>query len=152
MKTKKITAILIAVAMLSVSAAAQNKTQLKQENAQLKSVIDSLTLELVKARAELQYTDSLASELLTLYADSELRNQDTFLPEEYTAELSDSLLNVWYVQKLVSQSEEDLYDMDSVKFESNVPDSVYIDRITKMSSFISLPYNSVVRNYIIKYS
>ena len=37
-------------------------------------------------------------------------------PEEYTAELSDSLLNVWYVQKLVSQSEEDLYDMDSVKF------------------------------------
>ena len=152
MKTKKITAILIAVAMLSVSAAAQNKAQLKEENVQLRSVIDSLTRELVKARTELQYTDSLASELLTLYADSELRNQETFQPEEYTAELSDSLLNVWYVQKLVSQSEEDLYDMDSVKFESNVPDSVYIDRIAKMSSFISLPYNSVVRNYIIRYS
>ena len=152
MNTKKITAILIAVAMLSLSAAAQNKNQLKQENTHLKSVVDSLNRELAKTRAELQYTDSLASELLALYADSEVKNQGKLMPEDYTAEISDSLLNLWYVQNLVSQSEEDLYDMDSVKFESNVPDSVYIERIKMMNSFISLPYNSVVKNYIIKYS
>ena len=152
MNTKKITAILIAVAMLSLSAAAQNKNQLKQENTHLKSVVDSLNRELAKTRAELQYTDSLASELLALYADSEVKNQGRLMPEDYTAEISDSLLNLWYVQNLVSQSEEDLYDMDSVKFESNVPDSVYIERIKMMNSFISLPYNSVVKNYIIKYS
>ena len=152
MNTKKITAILIAVAMLSLSAAAQNKNQLKQENTHLKSVVDSLNRELAKTRAELQYTDSLASELLALYADSEVKNQGKLMPEDYTAEVSDSLLNLWYVQNLVSQSEEDLYDMDSVKFESNVPDSVYIERIKMMNSFISLPYNSVVKNYIIKYS
>ena len=152
MNTKKITAILIAVAMLSLSAAAQNKNQLKQENTHLKSVVDSLNRELAKTKAELQYTDSLASELLALYADSEVKNQGRLMPEDYTAEISDSLLNLWYVQNLVSQSEEDLYDMDSVKFESNVPDSVYIERIKMMNSFISLPYNSVVKNYIIKYS
>ena len=152
MNTKKITAILIAVAMLSLSAAAQNKNQLKQENTHLKSVVDSLNRELAKTKAELQYTDSLASELLALYADSEVKNQGKLMPEDYTAEISDSLLNLWYVQNLVSQSEEDLYDMDSVKFESNVPDSVYIERIKMMNSFISLPYNSVVKNYIIKYS
>ena len=152
MNTKKITAILIAVAMLSLSAVAQNKNQLKQENTHLKSVVDSLNRELAKTRAELQYTDSLASELLVLYADSEVKNQGKLMPEDYTAEISDSLLNLWYVQNLVSQSEEDLYDMDSVKFESNVPDSVYIERIKMMNSFISLPYNSVVKNYIIKYS
>ena len=152
MNTKKITAILVAVAMLSLSAAAQNKNQLKQENTHLKSVVDSLNRELAKTRAELQYTDSLASELLALYADSEVKNQGKLMPEDYTAEISDSLLNLWYVQNLVSQSEEDLYDMDSVKFESNVPDSVYIERIKMMNSFISLPYNSVVKNYIIKYS
>lgn len=152
MSTKKITTILIAVAMLSVSAAAQTKTYLKQENTQLRSVIDSLHQELAKTRAELQYTDSLASELLSLYADSEARNSDSLLPAEYTVETSDSLLNAWYVQNLISQSEEDLYDMDSVKFESNVPDSVYIERIKQMNSFISLPYNSIVKNYIIKYS
>ena len=152
MNTKKITAILIAVALLSLSAAAQNKNQLKQENTHLKSVVDSLNRELAKTRAELQYTDSLASELLALYADSEVKNQGKLMPEDYTAEISDSLLNLWYVQNLVSQSEEDLYDMDSVKFESNVPDSVYIERIKMMNSFISLPYNSVVKNHIIKYS
>ena len=132
MNTKKITTILIAVAMLSVSAAAQTKTILKQENTQLRTVIDSLRQELSKTKAELQYTDSLASELLLLYADSEVRNSDSLLPTEYTADVSDSLLNVWYVQNLISQSEEDLYDMDSVKFESNVPDSVYIERIKMM--------------------
>ena len=85
MNTKKITAILIAVALLSLSAAAQNKNQLKQENTHLKSVVDSLNRELAKTRAELQYTDSLASELLALYADSEVKNQGKLMPEDYTA-------------------------------------------------------------------
>ena len=152
MNTKRITTIIIAVAMLSLSAAAQTKTQLKQENIQLKTLIDSLRQELDKTRAELEYTDSLASELIILYEDSEVKNHNGIAPEDYTAEVSDSLLNVWYLQNLISQSEEDYYDMDSVKFESNVPDSVYIERIRQMNSFITLPYNSIVKNHIIKYS
>ena len=44
------------------------------------------------------------------------------------------------------------FDMDSVKFESNVPDEVYIERIKKMNSFITLPYNDIVKRYIILYS
>ena len=152
MNTKRITTIIIAVAMLSMSAAAQTKTQLKQENIQLKTLIDSLRQELDKTRAELEYTDSLASELIILYEDSEVKNLNGIAPEDYTAEVSDSLLNVWYLQNLISQSDEDYYDMDSVKFESNVPDSVYIERIRQMNSFITLPYNSIVKNHIIKYS
>jgi membrane-bound lytic murein transglycosylase D len=42
--------------------------------------------------------------------------------------------------------------MDAVKFASNVPDEVYIERIKKMNSFIQIPYNDIVRNYIIMYS
>ncbi len=152
MNTQKITTLIIAAAMLSTSAAAQTKSQLKQENSQLKARIDSLNKELTKTRAELQYTDSLASELITLYEDSEVKNTYSIAPEDYTAEVSDSLLNVWYLQNLISQSEEDLYDMDSVKFESDVPDSVYIERLRQMNSFITLPYNSIVKNHIIKYS
>ena len=152
MNTKRITTIIIAVAMLSMSAAAQTKTQLKQENIQLKTLIDSLRQELDKTRAELEYTDSLASELIILYEDSEVKNHNGIAPEDYTAEVSDSLLNVWYLQNLISQSDEDYYDMDSVKFESNVPDSVFIERIRQMNSFITLPYNSIVKNHIIKYS
>ena len=105
MNTKRITTIIIAVAMLSLSAAAQTKTQLKQENIQLKTLIDSLRQELDKTRAELEYTDSLASELIILYEDSEVKNHNGIAPEDYTAEVSDSLLNVWYLQNLISQSE-----------------------------------------------
>ena len=90
--------------------------------------------------------------MLSLYADSESKNTVTAIAEEYTTEVSDSLLNLWYVQKKVAQSEEGYFDMDSVRFQSNVPDSVYIERIREMNSFITLPYNDIVKNYIIKYS
>lgn len=152
MKIYRIIAVALAAAFIAVSAAAQNKSTLQKENTHLKHVIDSLKAEMEKVQAELKYTDSIASEMLSLYAESEAQSSQRPAIEEYTAEVSDSLLNLWYVQKKIAQSEEDYYDMDSVRFESNVPDSVYIDRIKKMNSFITLPYNDIVKNYIIKYS
>ena len=143
-------AVAIAAAFIATTAGAQSKSDLKKENIQLKHVIDSLKAEMEKVCAELKYTDSLANEMLNLYAENETSNAP--LAEEYTTEISDSLLNLWYVQKKVAQSEEDYYDMDSVRFQSNVPDSVYIERIKQMNSFITLPYNDIVKNYIIKYS
>lgn len=143
-------AVAIAAAFIATTAGAQSKSDLKKENIQLKHVIDSLKAEMEKVCAELKYSDSLANEMLNLYAENETSNSP--LAEEYTTEISDSLLNLWYVQKKVAQSEEDYYDMDSVRFQSNVPDSVYIERIKLMNSFITLPYNDIVKNYIIKYS
>ena len=143
-------AVALAAAFIATTAGAQSKSDLKKENIQLKHVIDSLKAEMEKVCAELKYTDSLANEMLNLYAENETSNAP--LAEEYTTEISDSLLNLWYVQKKVAQSEEDYYDMDSVRFQSNVPDSVYIERIKQMNSFITLPYNDIVKNYIIKYS
>ena len=152
MKIFRTIAVALAAAFIAVSASAQNKSALMKENTQLKHVIDSLKAEMEKVQAELKYTDSIANEMLSIYAENESRNSSKPAIEEYTAEISDSLLNLWYVQKKIAQSEEDYYDMDSVRFQSNVPDSVYIERIKKMNSFISLPYNDIVRNYIIKYS
>lgn len=152
MKIHKFIAVAIAAAFIGTSAQAQNKTVLQKENQQLRHELDSLKAELDKMRNELTYTDSVASEMLSLYADSEAKNSTSIAPEEYTTAVSDSLLNLWYVQKKVAMSEEDYYDMDSVRFQSNVPDSVYIERIKQMNSFITLPYNDIVKNYIIKYS
>ena len=152
MKIYRFIAVALAAAFIAVSASAQNKSALQKENTQLKNVIDSLKAEMEKVQAELKYTDSIANEMLSLYAESEAQSSQRPAIEEYTAEVSDSLLNLWYVQKKIAQSEEDYYDMDSVRFESNVPDSVYIERIKKMNSFITLPYNDIVKNYIIKYS
>ena len=152
MKIFRIIAVAFAAAFIATPAIAQNKKLLLEENTQLKQVIDSLKQEMAKVRAELEYTDSVANEMLSLYADSETKNSNTVAIEEYTTAASDSLLSLYYVQKKIAQSEEDYYDMDSVRFQSNVPDSVYIERIRQMNSFITLPYNDIVKNYIIKYS
>ena len=139
MKLYRVIAVAFAAAFIAASANAQNKNALLKENTQLKHVIDSLKAEMEKVREELRHTDSIANEMLSLYAENESKSSVEVIQEEYTTEVSDSLLNLWYVQKKISQSEEDYYDMDSVRFESNVPDSVYIERIRQMNSFITLP-------------
>ena len=152
MKISRIIAVAIAAAFIAMPSQAQSRAQLQQENKSLRTELDSLRTELEKVRRDLRFTDSVAHEMLSLYSDSEARNTPEVDTTAYTTEVSDSLLSLWYIQKKVSQSEEDYYDMDSVRFESNVPDSVYIERIKKMNSFITLPYNDIVKSYIIKYS
>ena len=96
--------------------------------------------------------DSLSLEIMDIYDENEDKSAAGLNPEDYNAEVSDSLLNIWYLQQKVSETWDGEYDMDTVKFASNVPDSVYIERIKAMNSFIDLPYNNIVRNYIVLYS
>ena len=133
------------------------KKRLEAENIRLREQIDSLMMELDRYRAELDMTDSMEIEMLAAYGESIERSTDGFEPQgldspelEYTAEVSDSLLNIWYAHRMASEEVE--FDMDSVVFKSNVPDEVYIERLRKMNSFITLPYNDIVKNYIIMYS
>ena len=130
----------------------RNKISAKQENVLLKAELDSLKAELEKYRTELRRTDSIANELISLYEGEKASPADTCTAIEYTTEVSDSLLNLWYIHRLVNEENIDAIDMDSVRFQSNVPDSVYLERIAKMNSFITLPYNDIVKNYIIRYS
>lgn len=130
----------------------RNRARLKEQNRRLQEMVDSLQMELERCRNELQYTDSIANEMLAVYEENDYKGAPGLSPEEYTAEVSDSLLNIWYTHKVASDEETEVYDMDSIRFESNVPDEVYIERIKKMNSFISLPYNEIVKNYIILYS
>ena len=128
------------------------RTSLKRENEELRARLDSMKMELEKYRLELEYTDSITNEMLALYEENEDKSAAGINPEDYTAEVSDSLLNLWYVHSKVNSEDITEYDMDSVRFESNVPDEVYIERLKNMNSFISLPYNDIVKNYIILYS
>ena len=63
----------------------------------------------------------------------------------------DSLLSIWYRQKAIP-IDRFITETDSVEYFSNIPDSVYIEKIKDMNSFIPIPYNHVVRNYIILYT
>ena len=119
------------------------RMSLKKENAALKTEIDSLKAEIERYRMELSRTDSMVYEMIDFYEGGKEESVDTCITE-YTAEVSDSLLNIWYAHRLINEEDMDGVDMDSVKFQSNVPDSVYIERIAKMNSFITLPYNDIV--------
>ena len=139
----------VSVQAQNTDSAKKNKKSLEKENTELRSKMDSLVAELDKCRAELHVADSIRKELVGLYECQE-SDEKVLSPEDYTAEVSDSLLNIWYVHKNTSL-EDDFY-MDSLKFESSVPDSVYIERLKNMNSFITLPFNDIVKNYIILYS
>ena len=128
------------------------KADLIDENTRLKEELDSLRNELERYRMELAYTDSLTLEMMEVYEENEGRSAAGLNPEDYTPEVSDSLLSLWYVHSRVSADDISEYDMDSVRFQSNVSDEVYIERIKQMNSFITLPYNDIVKNYIILYS
>lgn len=74
-------------------------------------------------------------------------------PEDYTPEVTDSLLSIWYLHRNMNGNDEaGDYNMDSVRFTSNVPDKVLIERLGAMNSYITLPFNETVRNYILLYS
>jgi membrane-bound lytic murein transglycosylase D len=65
----------------------------------------------------------------------------------------DSLLNLWYVQQSIDSS--NLVTglvYDSTASLINIPDSIYIKRLSKINSLIDLPYNSIVKSFISMYT
>lgn len=152
---RTITVALAAVFLASSPAYAgpknDSRKKIEEENKRLQEKIDSLQMELDRYRMEADVTDSLEIEMLEAYGESVERSRDSFESMEYTAEVSDSLLNIWYAHQMAAY-EVDFEEFDSVRFESNVPDDVYIERLKKMNSFITLPYNETVKKYIILYS
>jgi membrane-bound lytic murein transglycosylase D len=61
---------------------------------------------------------------------------------------NDSILSNWYLQKFTN--------IDSTCISSNqnidYPDSVYIERLSKLPTLIDMPYNSIVKKYILIYA
>lgn len=157
MKLKYLAAIFAAIIFVVDTAAAPGektlpKKKLLKENIMLRKQMDSLRLEIEAYKERMSLDDSIAEQVRDLYNDNEGKSAAGLNPEDYTPEISDSLLSLWYLHKMTNTEEIEVYDMDSVKFSSNVSDQVYIDRIKAMNSFITLPYNDIVRNYIILYS
>ena len=66
-----------------------------------------------------------------------------------TLEQIDSNLSIWQLSRQIEDFDALSYEPD---FRGEQPDSVYIARLERMNSPLNLPYNNVVRSYIIKYS
>ena len=95
--------------------------------------------------------------MITVEGDPiEMTNDDDefSVDEPYAEELhnTDSLLSVWYVEHDMSTFDFELPNVDDIVLVSDIPDSVIISRLNKMNSFIKIPYNPIIRNYIIQYT
>ncbi len=152
---KTIIALALALCFLQSAGGQELRTRsrLIKENAELRSRVDSLIRELEAYRLEKSVTDSLAAEMLLMLEEMEEMDGVDEPVEEYSPEMTDSLLSLWYVHRQMEVNKElTEYDMDSVKFTSDVPDAVLIERLEKMNSFITLPFNETVKNYMVLYS
>ncbi len=154
-KTLKLTTIsAVALLFLTQTGMAQDnksKGQLQRENAELRARVDSLMIELESLKSEMANESRIASEMIEIFEEGE--DKANVADIEYTQETTDSLLSLWYVHRLVDNSrEKDDYDMDSVRFTTNVSDEVLKQRLEKMNSYITLPFNETVKNYMVLYS
>ena len=137
--------VLLAVLLLSaLPAFPQSKKALKAEN-------EALRQSLAAAQARI---DSLvmAMQEASLIAAEEGGSAEANEPS-LTPELSDSLIDEWYRQRM---SPDFLgaqgYDMDAVHFSSNVSDEELMRRLSAMNAYITIPFNETVKNYMILYS
>ena len=126
----------------------------REERAQMQEKIDSLYREIARLQMNLASRDSIVAEIAEILEENDDRSYpDSLLEKEYSPEVTDSLMNVWYQQnKQLDNDELDAYNMDSIHFTSSVSDSVLLGRLERMNSFITLPFNQTVRNYIVLYS
>jgi len=151
-KTVLTVLLMLAFALTAGGQELKTRGKLLKENAELRSRVDSLIRELEAFRMEKAVADSLAAEMLELLEQSVLEDDEELI-EDYSPEMTDSLLSLWYVHRQLEANRELIeYDMDSVRFTSDVPDSVLIQRLEKMNSLITLPFNETVKNYMVLYS
>ena len=104
------------------------RKQLQQENDALKASLDSLQT-LLDSFEQRRYLED--SELIAVMEGNDWQDNTV----EYTAEMSDSLLQLWYQNSTIADYDiVHEYDMDSVRFDSKVSDEVLIKRIADMNS------------------
>lgn len=123
----------------------KSRKELARENARMREVLDSLISELENVRSRAVHNRPER-------VDEGEPAIEGLLPEDYTLDVTDSLLSLWYVHSNMRKGDTVSFNMDSVHFRSSVTDKEYLQRLADMNSFITLPFNETVRNYIILYS
>lgn len=149
-----LTAMLMAAFIFGASSSDANaqikkSKEVEEELQSLRDSLEALRAQLVSLEEEnLRYRTELSEE------EDTTCNQITDInPEDYTVEVTDSLIDLWYTHQMAAlETKDETYDINTVQFASNVADEVYIERLKKMNSFIQIPYNEIVRKYIIMYS
>ena len=129
------------------------KTKMRRQIDSLLRLTDSLYNQLAISNSELYMME--AADSLINASDINPGSFDLTDDEELVVKQPadmDSLLAAWYEQKNLSLENKTGLDLDTAHLTSNIPDSVFVERLYRMNSFIAVPYNNVVRNMLIYYT
>ena len=149
---KKIALIVSSILILSLPAEAQllgrkSKKALEKENEELLKRIEVLEAEVAAYKA-----DAIDREYIEEELSGENENKVSAGLEDYSPASTDTLLSQWYMHRQSRIPGREQFDMDSVHFSTDVPDSVLMRRLEEMNSFITLPFNETVKNFMILYT
>lgn len=149
---KKIAFIVSSILILTLPAEAQgllkkSRRTLEKENEELHKRIEVLEAEVAAYRA-----DAIDREYIEEELSGENENKVSAGLEDYTPANTDTLLSQWYMHRQSRIPGREQFDMDSVHFSTDVPDSVLMRRLEEMNSFITLPFNETVKNFMILYT
>jgi len=160
MKRILLIASIILILPLSANAQRRSRESLESENAQLRSRITGMQEDIVRLeqevkslKAQLRALENIPDEIVEYYAVEDPVVEAMTEAGTPSPENRDSLLSVWYLHnQMRSNPEADGLSLDEIHFTTSVSDSVLIDRLSRMNSFMKLPYNETVRNWMVLYS
>ena len=138
---------ILIVAFPASSQARKSKKDLQKENEELLKRIALLEEEVAAYKA-----DAIDREFIEEELSGENENKVSAGVEELTPGNTDTLLTQWYMHRQSNIPGREQFDMDSVVFTTDVPDSVLMRRLEEMNSFITLPFNETVKKFMILYS
>ena len=150
---KRLTIALLVLAIIPCNA--QTRRQLRAQNDTLQLKIAALEAELASYKAVEENlsgeNENKVSFALENYSDPSFSGLSRESLNASRRSQSDSLM-AWYMHRASRNASREQYNMDSVRFTTDVPDTTLMRRLRDMNSFISLPYNETVKNYMILYS
>lgn len=132
--------LLLIIIPLTASAQRESKKVLKDSIAVLLYRLDSM---------QRAYDEMVAAP----FEEIAISSEDDSLAVDDVNFNTDSALVAWYDNlSRLTQDEEELMEVEEMKYTSNIPDSVYIARLNRINTSVKIPYNDVVRSYIIYYT
>ena len=148
--------ILLLTSALAIASPTNEKAKpLFQTRRQLEERIRQLDTRLDSAIMALGQKDSLTAQLREELEKAYTRLEELSAQQEDglnispTLEQIDSNLNIWALSRQLDDFDPLAYEPD---FRGEQADSVYIARLEQMNSPLNLPYNEIVRSFIVKYS
>ena len=144
---RKLLVILLALSFPFVAGA---QSRVKQENESLRKENDKLRVQLDSLLKVIEGMRRI--DVLDVQEEVDVVPAPPVDTMKYSPEVTDSLLALWYKNNFGRGGVEPIPGFDTLKLTSTVSDSVMMARLARMNPYFSLPFNDIVKNYMISYS